>query len=362
MHSFLPREVLTKRLVLWINERLRLNSLADYLRRKSVPNHKHTFWYLFGGLTLFFFVVQILTGVLLMLYYKPTPEAAYESVKYLLEEVPFGLLIRSVHVWSSHFMIVSIMIHMFSTYFMRAYRKPREVMWLSGFILLMFTLGFGFTGYLLPWDTTAFFATQIGTEIPRSFPLVGDIMVVLLRGGTEVNGETLTRLFALHVVILPLLALLIVGGHLLLNQIHGTSKPIEVANEGPPIPFFPTFVRRDWMAWLIAAVILFGVAMVFPWGLGPKANPLSSAPVGIRPEWYFWFLFQTLKVVPSQVLSLSGEFVVNVLVLVGGSIWWMIPLLNRKAGEDKKTPLYQFLGIMLLVYLVLMTLWGGLSQ
>lgn len=362
MRSILPRVILTERLLPWINERLHFNSLVDYLRRKTVPNHKHTFWYLFGGLTLFFFLVQILTGMLLMLYYKPTPETAYESVKHLLEEVPFGSIIHSVHVWSSHFMIISIMIHMFSTYFMKAYRRPREVMWLSGFLLLIFTLGFGFTGYLLPWDTTAFFATQIGTEIPRSIPLVGDLVVLLLRGGTEVNGETLTRLFALHVAILPLSALLILGGHLLLNQLHGTSKPIAVYNEGPPIPFFPNFLRRDWMAWLVASVILVGVAAAFPGDLAPKADPISSAPAGIRPEWYFWFLYQTLKVVPAQVLSLSGEFVVNVLVLVAGLIWWMIPFLNRKAGKERRTPFYQFLGMAVLGYLILMTLWGAFSK
>ncbi len=165
-----PRGVLSDKVIPWLDERIYLSSFQKFLRNKMVPNHRHTVWYLFGGLTLFFFIVQIVTGVLLLLYYKSTPETAYESVKHIITEVPYGNLVRSIHVWSAHFMIAAVVIHMFSVYFMKAYRKPREAMWLSGFVLLMLTLGFGFTGYLLPWDTTAFFATQIGTEIPRSIP------------------------------------------------------------------------------------------------------------------------------------------------------------------------------------------------
>lgn len=236
------REIVANRLIPWLDQRTYLSSLRYFLRNKMIPNHKHTIWYLFNGLTLFLFIVQIVTGALLLLYYKPTPETAYESVKYIIDEVPYGNLVRSIHVWSSHFMIAAIAVHMFSVYFMKAYRKPREAMWLTGFVLLVLTLGFGFTGYLLPWDTAAFFATQIGTEIPRSIPLFGETIALLLRGGTEVGGETLTRLFALHVVVLPLVALLVLGVHLLLNQLHGTSKPIGVSEKGPPIPFLPSFI------------------------------------------------------------------------------------------------------------------------
>ena len=355
------RRVLSEKIVAWLDQRLYLTSFLNYLRKKSVPNHRHTFWYLFGGLTLFFFIVQVLTGILLLLYYKPTPETAYESVKYIIEEVPFGNVVRAVHVWSAHFMVGAVSIHMFSVFFMKAYRKPREGIWLSGFLLLMLTLGFGFTGYLLPWDTTAFFATQIGTEIPRSIPLLGELVALLLRGGTEVNGETLTRLFALHVAILPLIALLILGGHLLLNQVHGTSRPIGIKELGPPIPFFPTFVRRDWITWLVASVVLIVTAGMVSWGIGPKANPFSSAPVGIRPEWYFWFLYQTLKIVPPQLFSLSGELIVNVVIIVGGLAWWMVPFLDRKASEERSSPLFAGLGLVVLGYLLVMTLWAGIS-
>jgi cytochrome b6 len=357
----LVRGVLNNKVVPWLDERIYLSSFQKFLRNKLVPNHKHTVWYLFGGLTLFFFIVQVATGVLLLLYYKPTPETAYESVKHIITEVPYGNLVRSVHVWSAHFMIGAVGVHMFTVYFMKAYRKPREAMWLSGFVLLMLTLGFGFTGYLLPWDTTAFFATQIGTEIPRSIPLVGEAIVLLLRGGTEVNSETLTRLFALHVVVLPLAALLIVAFHLVLNQLHGTSKPIGVSEKGKPIPFLPTYLRRDWLTWLFSAAVLIVAALTISWGLGTKADPFGSAPAGIRPEWYFWFLYQTLKFVPSRVLSMSGEFIVDILVSLACLVWWLIPFFDRNASREKASPLFTALGIVILCYLVTMTIWAGLS-
>ena len=361
MRLDLSRKTLSNTIIPWLDERIYLSSIQLFLRNKMVPNHRYTVWYLFGGLTLFFFIVQIVTGILLLLYYKPTPETAYESVKHIITEVPYGNFVRSIHVWSAHFMIAAVVVHMFSVYFMKAYRKPREAMWLSGFVLMMLTLGFGFTGYLLPWDTTAFFATQIGTEIPRSIPLVGETIALLLRGGTEVNGETLTRLFALHVVVLPLTALLILGIHLVLNQLHGTSKPIGVSQKGQPIPFLPTYVRRDWLTWLFSAVVLAAVASTISWGLGTKADPFGSAPAGIRPEWYFWFLFQTLKFVPSRMLSMSGELIVNVVVSLAGLVWWLIPFLDRNSGKERTSPLFTALGILIVCYLAIMTLWAGLA-
>lgn len=355
------RNVIRNRVITWLDERIYLASFQRFLQNKLVPNHRYTVWYLFGGLTLFFFIVQIVTGILLLLYYQPTPEAAYESVKHIIEDVPYGSFVRSVHVWSSHFMVGTIMVHMFSVYFMKAYRRPREATWLSGFVLLLLTLGFGFTGYLLPWDTTAFFATEIGTEIPRSFPLIGGAVVFLLRGGTEVSGETLTRLFALHVVILPLVALLIVGFHLLLNQLHGTSKPIGIPEKGPPIPFLATFLRRDWLTWLAASVVVVGIAIGVPWGLGTKADPFAPAPVGIRPEWYFWSLYQTLKVLPPRILSLSGELIVNVVLVIAGLSWWLIPFFDTNASMGKRSPWFTLLGLFILGYLLTMTVWAGLS-
>lgn len=342
-------------LLSWINERLHLDSAVRFFRNKTVPNHKHTFWYLFGGLTLFFFLVQLITGGLLLLYYQPTPESAHESVKRLIEEMTYGRFIRSLHIWSSHAMVVVISIHMFSVFFLKAYRKPREAMWITGFALFLLTLGFAFTGYLLPWDTTAFFATQVGIEIVRSMPIIGESLVLLLLGGSDVGANTLTRSFALHVYVLPMLTLALVAVHLLLNQIHGSSRPIGVVESGPPIPFYPDYVRRDWMAWLIGASFLVVAASGFPWGLGTKADPLQPAPADVRPEWYFLFLYETLRLLPARLWFVSAELVVNLAFAVIGLIWWLVPLLDKKASLEIYSLGFTTLGLVLLVYVVIMT-------
>src|ERR1017187_1496264 len=156
-------------------DKLHIREPWDALKAKTVPRHRSSMWYYMGGLALFFFIIQILTGLLLMMYYRPTPEAAHESVAMIVTKVPFGELIRSVHSWSANALIAVVFLHMFSTFFMKTYRSPRIILWLTGVLLFVLLLAFGFTGYLLPFDSTAYFATRIGTEIQRAMPLVGDL-------------------------------------------------------------------------------------------------------------------------------------------------------------------------------------------
>ncbi|MEK7251247.1 MAG: cytochrome b N-terminal domain-containing protein, partial [Bacteroidota bacterium] len=196
-------------------------------------------------------MIQVVTGILLALYYKPSPEQAYESVQRIVNEVPYGWLVRSIHSWAANLMVGSLFVHMFSAFLMKAYRKPRELMWISGVLLLFLVLGFCFTGYLLPWDTIAYFATLIGTEVPKTVPIVGDWGVSLLKGGEEIGAETLSRMYVIHITILPLITLVIVGFHLLLNQVFGSSVPMGVEEKSPPIPFFPNFLYRDLIAWTV---------------------------------------------------------------------------------------------------------------
>ena len=345
----------------WIDERLPLSQVAQYLSKKEVPRHKYSFWYYFGGLTLFLLLVQVISGILLLLYYQPAPELANESVRTIVEKVPFGWVIRSVHVWSSNLMIASIFVHMFSVFLLKAYRKPRELMWLTGFVLLFLTLGFGFTGYLLPWDSTAYFATVIGTEIPKSIPILGEITVRFLTGANEVGAATLTRMYGIHVVVLPLLTLGFVGLHLVLNQVLGPSVPIGVATRNPGIPFFPNFALRDLRTWVIAFAFIAALALLVPWPIGEKADPFASAPAGIKPEWYFLVLYQTLRLVPSTILSLNGEMFVNLGVLVVSLVWLLIPFLDRKASRGERSPWFTYLGIVAILYMVTMTLLAYLT-
>lgn len=339
----------------WISDRLDLNLLLDFLRRKQVPRHRYSFWYLFGGLTLFFLLVQVVSGLLLMLYYSPTPEAAYESVQHIVNKVHFGWLVRSIHHWSSHLMVATLLIHLASTYFMKAYRKPRELLWMTGVLLLVLVLAFCFSGYLLPWDTTAYFATQIGAEIPRSIPIIGEFISRLVRGDDYLSGEALKRLFALHVSVLPILAMLILGVHLVLNQRKGSSVPIGIQPRKPPIQFFPNYLLRDVMGWTLAGGLLMTLVLVFPPSLGTKADPYGAAPVGIKPEWYFLPLYQTLRIIPPFIFGLSGEMLANVGVGLFFLLLFLVPLLDRRAALEERGWLGTFIGVCALLYFITTT-------
>src|SRR5271165_7354786 len=172
----------------WLDERLGWDALIAPLRKKTVPLHRLSYWYFLGGITLFLFVIQVLTGILLILYYRPGANEAFESVQYIMTRVRFGWLVRSIHSWSANLMILTAFAHMFSVLFLKAYRKPREMTWVSGMLLLFLVMGFGFSGYLLPWNKLAFFATTVGTQMAGQVPIIGQPMMVFLRGGPQVTG------------------------------------------------------------------------------------------------------------------------------------------------------------------------------
>src|SRR5438046_7788902 len=263
----------------WLDDRVGLGALRELAREKQIPLHRHSFWYYFGGMTLFLFTVQVVTGGLLLLYYRPSAETAFESVQFIMAEVRFGWLIRSIHSWSANLMILTLFIHMASVYLTRAYRPPRQMTWITGVALLMLVLAFGFSGYLLPWNKLAFFATQVGTQIVGSVPIAGSFLLRFLRGGENVTGATLTRFYAFHVAMLPALITALLVGHLLLVQLRGMSTPRDYT-AGPGMPFFPNFLLRDMVGWLVALAVLAALAAIFPWELGVKADPVASAPTG----------------------------------------------------------------------------------
>lgn len=344
----------------WLEERYtQAGPILELFVKKAVPVHRHSLWYYFGGMTLFFFGIQVVTGILLLLYYRPSAEEAYESVRFIMTEVPFGWLIRSLHAWSANLMIAFLFVHMFSTFFLKAYRKPRELTWVSGVLLLFLALGFGFTGYLLPWNELAYFATKVGTEIVGLVPGVGRFLVRFLRGGEDVTGGTLTRLFGFHVALLPALTLLVLGFHLAVVQLQGMSVPPWVEAEGRPlrqIPFFPNFFLRDLVGWLAAFALLVAVAAIWPSGLGNKADPLAPAPPGIRPEWYFLSLFQALKMMPARIGVFEGEKVAVVLFGLGACFWLFVPFLDRRSARGERSPFFTIVGVLVLTFMVGMTL------
>jgi cytochrome b6 len=340
----------------WLDARLPLRDFRDFLAHKLVPTHHHSIWYYFGGITLFLYLVQVASGVLLLLYYRPAPESAFESVRFIVAHVPFGWLVRSVHAWAANLMVAAALAHLASVFFMKAYRAPRELTWMSGAVLLALTLAFGFSGYLLPWNELAFFATKVGTDIVGATPLVGGALRTVLRGGEDVTGATLTRFFGFHVALLPLATTLLLLGHLLLVQLHGMSEPLGAPKDARHIPFHPHFVLRELMVWLGVLALLVGLATFLPWELGRKADPFAPAPGGIRPEWYFTFMSQTLKYLPPTILGFEGEHVGILAFGVIAALLLLVPLLDRRAARGRRSPLVSAAGAVLLVFLAVMTL------
>ncbi|RPI24043.1 MAG: cytochrome bc complex cytochrome b subunit [Acidobacteria bacterium] len=346
----------------WLRNRLGTSPLEEIAAEKTVPRHRHSLWYYFGGMTLFLFSIQVVTGILLLLYYRPSAEEAFESVQFIMTDVSFGWLVRSLHSWSANLMIAVLFVHMFSVFFLKAYRRPRELTWVTGVLLLFISLGFGFSGYLLPWNKLAFFATRVGTEIPRVFPFFGDFMMRFLRGGDEVTGATLTRFFGFHVAILPALTTLILGVHLWLVQCHGMSRPPGPGYEnGKTMKFWPNFLLRDIMGWLFALGLLAALAAIFPWELGEKADPFASAPAGIRPEWFFLFSFETLKLLPAHLWFMEGETLGVLAFAVGAAFWLLVPFLDKRAARGLPSRAFTAIGLLVLIYIIVMTAIGFLA-
>ncbi len=349
----------------FVDERVELNDLVDFMGKKYVPIHRGSVWYYFGGVSLFLFIIQVTTGILLLLYYKGSEQLAWESIQFIMSKVQFGWLIRSIHSWAANLFVLSVVIHMFSVFFERSYRKPRELTWLTGILMLFLAMAFGFSGYLLPWDELAFFATKVGTDIAGVVPFIGKPLMVFLRGGEDVTGATLSRFFGFHIAVFPALFTALLGIHLILVQRQGMSEPLGHGNSEPEngkrMPFFPNFLLRDLLLWLIVLNVLAILAVFFPWELGKKADAFASAPAGIRPEWYFLFMFQTLKYFPARILFIDGEVLGIMLFGVAGILWVLVPFLDRGSSRGERRKLVTYIGMGVIAYIVVLTILGWMA-
>jgi quinol-cytochrome oxidoreductase complex cytochrome b subunit len=215
-----------KHIYFWVDERLEMH---DYIKKdildKPIPKGLNLS-YCFGGITFFLFVMLAVTGYFMTLYYVPSPEQAYDAVDYLTFEVPMGQVIRGVHHWSGNLMMVTIFLHMIRVFIYGAYKKPREINWMSGVGLLCLVMGFGFTGYLLPWDQKAYWATKVGTSVMGTVPVVGDYALRILRGGSDLGALTLTRFYTLHVLFLPIVTVIFLIAHFVMIRKQGISTPL----------------------------------------------------------------------------------------------------------------------------------------
>lgn len=214
---------MAEKVIGWIDERLGLTGIYNVVFDRKVP--KVNWWFTLGSATLFLFFLQVVTGIFLTVYYVPSPDHAYDSVQYIMNGVAFGWLIRGIHHWGASLMVVFVFAHMLRTFFMAAYKYPREITWLTGVVLLLATVGMGFTGYLLPWNQRAYWATTVGTEIAGTIPLIGGFVERVLRGGTELSAVTLARFFSVHIWFLPAIIVGLLAVHLYLVIRLGISAP-----------------------------------------------------------------------------------------------------------------------------------------
>jgi cytochrome b6 len=290
---------------------------------------------------------------------------AYESVRQITFVMHFGWLIRSAHAWAANLMIFAILVHMFSVFFMKAYRKPREFGWLSGMVLLGLAACFGFSGYLLPMDELSYFATKVGLQIPAAIPWIGPAVANMMRGGPDVSEFTVQRFFALHVVVLPALFIPLLAFHLWLVQRHGNAVPeseeAKPAAERKSMPFMPNFLRKDIAMWIISLNVLALLASVFPWALGKQYDTLAPAPMGIHPEWYFMSPFEMLKLLGfifSGKFAEAGEIVGILLFSLGIVLWILIPFYDKTKESGQRARLAHYFGLLAVFALLATTVIG----
>jgi len=362
-----------KAIIDWVDVRIGVKELivantSGYL----VPRNINV-WYSLGTVLLTLFALQFVTGILLLMHYIPDSEKAFASVEHIVNEVPFGWLFRSLHAVGSNIIIVALLLHMLSVLFMGSYKKPRELTWLSGFLLFNLGLILCLTGYLLPWSQLSFWATTVATDAAGAVPVIGSKLVELLRGSPSVGPQTLGRFFALHVVVLPLALLALIGVHLFCVRRIGIStapfgpdaRPATVGDsfhheEHPNgIPFFPHYTIEEgavvcFFLALLLAVTFFVPELFIPISALEPANPYVT-PEHIKPEWYFLWAYQTLKIFPSKLLGLGAQGALMTFLA-------LLPFLDRSPERrPAKRPLFVALYVIGLVLLIAISFWGHYS-
>jgi ubiquinol-cytochrome c reductase cytochrome b subunit len=325
----------------WIDSRTGIRSILSTLLDEPIPGGSR--WaYVFGSALLITLLNQFVTGVLLSVYYVPSVDHAHTTVAYIQKVVPLGWLVRGLHYYGASAVIIVLLLHLGQVFIWGAYKQRREAVWLAGVILLNILLGFGFTGYLLPWDQKAYYGTQVAAGIAGSIPLMGEMVATILLGGTGLGQSTLSRFFTAHVFLLPAAIVVLTVVHLYFFRIQGPAGP---ASDTPPAPetterFFPGQFFKDTIVGIALLAIFADLALIWPAPIGPKADPAASFVP--RPEWYFLWTFQLLKVIPAFV----GAVVVPGLLM---TLLALAPFIDRspyRSIRKRIVPVALFLLVM----------------
>jgi quinol-cytochrome oxidoreductase complex cytochrome b subunit len=302
----------------FLDERYDMEAARRFVDKQlHKPLPPNTGWlHVLGSMSLFLFINQVVTGILLLLYYRPTPEEAYKSIQFLQANVTCGWLYRQLHAWGATLMVLFVTLHMVRTFFMGAFKKPRELTWVVGVLILMATITFGFTGYLLPWNQLSYWATTVGTEIAGTVPGIGHAVRTVMLGGATVGRETLSRFFTVHVIVLPWVLTFLIALHLVFVRLQNLATLEPVGEEKPypasaGIPFWPVHMAKEGAVVMTLLALMLTLAILSPWEIGKPANPLET-PEGIKPEWYFLPTYQLLKYFSGERAKVLGIFAGNI--------------------------------------------------
>jgi len=307
----------------WFDSRTGYRTLLAHLLYELLP--PGTGWaFTTGSVITLLLGVQFVSGVVLAMYYVPSPALAYDSVQYLMHDLPMGWMVRGLHVWGASFIVVAAAVHLLRVFFYAAYKAPREVTWLTGLVAFLVVLGFSLSGYLLPWDQKAYWATTVTINVARSTPVLGEFLANVLRGGPELGALTLGRWYAVHVFALPALLVLFVGSHLVLMRRHGISGPLR-PRDGRATAFFPWHVMKDTIVMAAVFASLVAMAALVRAPLDEVANPADASYIP-RPEWYFLALFQLLKYFPGPLEPVATQMIPGLAV----GFLALLPFLDRR--------------------------------
>ena len=323
----------------WLVERLGMKRFLNSQLYHRVPRRVNPLDFLGIG-SLFVFINQVITGIILATWYSPSVPAAYDDMKKIAHQIPLGWLVQNLHYWGANLMVVLVFFHMLRVFYIGAYRKPRELTWIAGVLLLGITILFAFTGYLLPWDQQAYWASMVGTWMPFYAPVVGTFIVHLIRGGDYITSVTLSRFYAIHVLVLPALFLMVFGLHFYMVL----AKQLTMVEEARDLPkrqrglvtFFPTTVFQMMMFLVIIGCLLLYISMNVNAPLLAIADPLNKAHYNPVPIWFFFSIYQLLKYIPPVLdpLGIIG------LPLIAGVVLLALPFIDRiprRTPSQRKT-------------------------
>jgi ubiquinol-cytochrome c reductase cytochrome b subunit len=350
-------ENLYKRFISWIDERFPWTKLVNWGLNEEIVGGT-SFFYTLGSLLLFLFAIQVFTGIWQMFFFAPTVDNAYNSLNYLRLEVPFGWLIHGLHYWGANAFVVVIGLHIIRVFTWGAYKSPRELVWLSGFTLLLIVAAFMFTGPILPWDKTGYWAAKVGMSIAGSVPIVGALTLSFLQGSSQLGQSTLTRMYGAHVLVIPALAALLIVAHVIAFRQHSSVGPWKEEKQKATGLFWPNQVFKDTTIIFFVFIVLVGLTVFIPAPFHGMADPDDTFLVP-KPDWSFLFLYQTLKYFKGvwEPLGVVGVPIFIILLFV------LLPFADRNKERDPiKRPFVIICGILMVIYFLAMTFMGAYSD